>query len=436
MGTHRPEPLLNRFLQLLAVVAALLLVLFLVATIARRTWLLLTPSVEAPAAGVDVLERANDAVASVELLLSFLEGASVLVGLGLGAATIYGLRSARETREELSAEVGKIEAMRGRLDAQLAGLERFRPYLENLTDLRRELEESQRSLEQTIHNVALLLQADQEFRLKNYDTAYAFATQVLRQEPENPMALYIAGWLEVQHLRDRLDDGIAHLEAAARLTNWPTARAAYGVGLRRKARGASGEERQRLFWQAEGVLKEALSQSPRLMDFEGESFWGPVGGILREIGHIDGAIDAYEKALAVTPDSSYPWGNLATLYLAKAREANGDPRWQQKALAAFANTVRAANSELAQKPNNYYLLMDVAQSSMMLGQQDPASFARAHQALAQALAAEVSLNSLETSRRGWQDLLESCPTDWEAVRAELQKALATLDAAIHAQTAR
>ncbi len=440
MSEQKRQSITNRMLQALAIVAAALVVALLLWSMIMRTVNQLTISVP-PGAGETalqnearlLLDRAADSVQAVELVLSFLEGASVLIGLGFGAATIYGLRSSRETREELSAEVAKIEDIRQTLEMQLAELQVYRPYLENLSGLRQELEESQESLEQTINNVARLLQADQEFRLKNYDTAYAFAEQVLQEEPANPMALYIAGWLEVQHLSDKLDEGIAHLQrVAAQEIKWPTARAAYGVGIRRKARAATGEERDRLFLRAEGVIKEALSQAPRLMDFEGESFWGPVGGILRERGELDSAIRAYEQAIAVTPGSSYPWGNLAGLYLMKARTGD-DPEWLQKALIAFENTLETSSAELAMKPNNYYLLMDVAQAMSVLGQRDPASFVGARKALAEALSAEVSINSLETSLRGWRDLLENCPVEWDTVRAALDESLRTIERAIQAR---
>ncbi len=429
--------LFNQVLRVIAIMGVVLLVMLLIVTVALRTQYVITPSVreQSPDAR-DVLERANDAVNSVSLILSFLEGASVLVGLGFGAATLYGMRSTQETREALRAETARIEDVRKQIDAQISELQQYRPYLENLADLRRELEESRRSLEQTIDNVARLLQADQEFRLKNYDTAYEFAHRVLAQDAENPMALYIAGWLEVQHLRDKLDEGISHLQKVAALeANWPTVRAAYGIGLRRKARTASGEERERLFWQAEGVLMEALARSPRLLDFEGESFWGPIGGIRRELGQIDGAIEAYEKALSITPSSSYPLGALATLYLRKARQAADPTEWLAKALKTFEGTRTAAFGELAQKPNNYYLLMDIAQSSIMLGRQDPANFKQGHDTLAQALMAEVSLNSLETSLRGWHDLLDNCPEDWADVRENLEQAIATMSRAMENKAA-
>ncbi len=431
------ESRLNKLLRIITVGSAIFLLVMLVGSNIIRFIYQLNDAntalgdIDDATRAALVLERAEDAVGSVELVLSFLEGASIIIGLGFGALTIYGLRNTQETREQLKAEVERVEDIRKQLDSQLAELQGYRPYLENLATLRNELQQSQISMRRTIDNVATVLQADQEFRLKNYDSAYDFANKVLADDPDNRQALYIAGWLEVQHVRDRLEEGIRHLEHLVHLdSSWPVAKAAYGIGLRRKARGTSeSAEREKLFLHAEGVLKEALSQSPRLMDFEGESFWGPVGGILREIGQYDGAIAAYEKALEVTPSSSYPWGNLATLYLRRAKET-GSRQAQEKALNAFENTVRTAHGELVTQPDNYYLLMDIAQAATILGQRDAVHFKEAESSLQAALSAEVSLNAMETSRRGWQDMLDHCPDEWESVRKALQKALEIIDGAI------
>jgi len=254
---------------------------------------------------------------------------------------------------------------------------------------------------------------------------------VLAHNPDNWLALYIAGWLEVHQL-DSLDAGIGHLQRVIGLKrDWPAALAAYGVALRRKARRSEGGERENLFNAAEGALLQALGESPKLVDFNGESYWGPVGGIRLETGRQESAIEAYERALEVTPESSYPAGNLATLYLQRACRS-GDPADRERALDAFARTLRAARREQILKPSDYYLWMDVAQAQTMLGFRDEASFASAQEALATALRAHPSVNMLETSLRGWHSLLESCPADWPAVRARLQEAIQTLDGAIAA----
>src|SRR5574341_646453 len=47
-------------------------------------------------------QRADEATQSAALLLSFLEGASVLVALALGGAAIYGFRNSNETQRKIN----------------------------------------------------------------------------------------------------------------------------------------------------------------------------------------------------------------------------------------------------------------------------------------------------------------------------------------------
>ncbi len=431
----------SRALRNFAYLMALVVVVMLIAVQAARFYTMITPNVS-PSAELDALERANDAVTAVELVLSFLEGASVLIGLGFGAAALYGIRNTDVVRKELESEIEKVrllredvltssraaeerdQQMQARLERQMDALESYRPDLERLKDLRQEIVRAQEEL-------ALVQQADQEFRLGNHHTAYNFACQVLATNPHNWMALYIAGWLEVHQL-DRLDEGIEHLKHVNELkTDWPAALAAYGVALRRKARKTTGEDRAKLFNQAEGVLRQALGQSPNLKDFNEESFWGPVGGICLETGRMDSAIEAYEEALKVTPDSSYPAGNLATLYLQRALQT-GSANDRERALDAFERTVRAAGREQILKPNDYYLWMDIAQARTMLGYRDAANFTRAQDALTSALQTGPSGNLLETSLRGWHSLLENCPAEagWQPVRDGIREAVEIIQAAL------
>lgn len=425
--------LLRAFTYLLA----LAVVLLLIGVLATRIYYMVTPNVAANAQ-LDALERANDAVNSVDIVLSFLEGASVLIGLGFGASALYGIRNTDEVRRELESEIAKVRQLRDdvvassrlaeerdhkmqdHLERQIAALEAYRPDLERLKDLRQEIARAQEEL-------ALVQQADQEFRLGNHQTAYNFAHQVLATNPHNWMALYIAGWLEVHQL-DKLDDGIEHLKHVNELkTDWPAAMAAYGVALRRKARRMEGDERANLFNKAEGALLQALGQSPNLKDFNEESFWAPVGGIRLETHRMDSAIEAYENALRVTPDSSYPAGNLATLYLQRAH-VTGSVSDRERALDAFERTVSAARREQIMKPNDYYLWMDIAQAQTILGYRGPHYFVETRKALANALQTDPSANLMETSMRGWHSLLDHCPTeeDWQPVRDSIQGAIAAI----------
>lgn len=357
---------------------------------------------------------------SLSLLLSFLEGATVLAGLALGATAYFGFRDLSRTK--------------GEVDVKLKDLDQ---YSDSLADLQKTLDEQEalrRQINRTSIEAADLLFVYQEFNLKNYVQAYTLVMPLLeRDDQRNPHTLYIAGWLEIQHITGKLDQGIEHLRQALEIRpNWPHARAAYGVALRRKARAtADPAERENIFFQAEGILLNVLGESPNLLELNMESFWATVGGLRRDMGRLDEAIQAYRKAIQVTPYSSYPHGNLAMLLLQKARH---DATLRDEALDTFAETARLAGGELALVPFDYFHTMDIAMSRMMLGRRDRRSFAEAHAALDQALAIiTVTPEMLDTSLRGWRYLLEHCPDDdedWRAVRDQLEVAIGKVSAAI------
>ncbi|MBN2471251.1 MAG: hypothetical protein JXN59_11045, partial [Anaerolineae bacterium] len=82
----------SRALRWAAYGLAVIVVIMLILMQGSRIYTMLTPNVS-PDAELSALERANDAVSAVEMVLSFLEGASVLIGLGFGAAALYGIRN-------------------------------------------------------------------------------------------------------------------------------------------------------------------------------------------------------------------------------------------------------------------------------------------------------------------------------------------------------
>jgi tetratricopeptide (TPR) repeat protein len=376
------------------------------------------------------LERSEEAIESVNLLLSFLEGASVLLALALGAAAIYGYRQTNQVREEVSGELQKAQEAR-------AVIESRRTQLERLGDLENHLNATEESLRDTINDVSRLLQADQEFRRSNHEDAYRFVNMVLEHDEDNPQALYIAGWLETHHILGKQEEGIDHLKRLLEIeVDWPSAMAAYGVALRRKAirlRDQKGDQQgfNNLMNKAVGQLHLALGQSPQLVDFNQESFWGPVGGIMRDLGRIDEGIEAYKKALKITPGSSYPQGNLATLLLQKAQQT-GTEEAVQEALRAYRETLRFAEVELSINPNDYFLIMDMAMSKTILAFDNPGYFEDARRNLEQALEMSVTLGALSTSRRGWNYLRDYLPDDpkWKPVEEAIERAINKIDEVI------
>jgi tetratricopeptide (TPR) repeat protein len=341
------------------------------------------------------------------------------VVLGLGAAAIFGYRSSQEFREELNKELEKVtdarekmEALHQRVQEERNEVEKLRGELSNLTP-------------NLVPIFVDLLQASQELSLKNYQEAYRFVTNVLRQDPYNIQALYVAGWLELQYIPGKLTDGLTHLESAMqRDPDSLSIQAAYGVGLRRKAlQTTPPDERQALFDKAEKQLTQALEKNPNLIDLNRESFWGPVGGIQRDTNRIDEAIKSYERALQVTPGSSYPMGNLATLYLQRAYQQPDDPALLEKALGAFERVDEFARAELAFMPKDYFLMMDLAMANAILGVRDPHYFQVSAEWLQAALLMDSSQGMLSVSLKGWQRLDNFCPDHWVEVKQHLDTAI-------------
>lgn len=431
-----------------------------------------------------VLNRAEEINDRNNDLLSFLEGMSVFIAVALGAAAFYGLRNARELRADMTKETEKLREEYTRirelshqvqmlqrdsernLDDLAQKIEAFDGEYERLRTLRtqheselegvrEQLQKSRRASDELVTKVekqvddleltlADLLEAHEALRNKNYQQAYSAVRRVLQRDPSNIEALHISGWLKLNYLRvaridgvPTLDSGIDDLELAHKLAQEsdsprPAIQATLGVLLRRKAVRSEGNMRTNLFKRAEKLLQEALEDNNGLLDLSHESFWGPVAGLRRDQNNRDGAIDAYTKAVEVTPGSTYPRGNLAALLLDRYRESRNEED-RQKAMTHFRRTFELAQARLAVSPGDYYLMMDTAMAHMIRAR-DPENdlpatkvFQEAHERLAEAFKLAQSPEMLLTSERGWSFLLAACPKDWEDVRANLQAALRKID---------
>lgn len=392
-----------------------------------------------------VLDRANESAEMAGTILSFLEGASVLVALALGAAAIFGFQNSRELRKDIQEESDKIgvelrkfddlwrqnsrelrEDIQKQSDKITALLEQIRPVEKSLLNLDENLAAYEKAQKSIQDNIVDLLQASQELSLKNYPEAHRYALEVLKRSPDNILALYIAGWLETQYIPGQLELACQRLNRAIELDKDSlSVKAAYGVALRRKALASPDKNiKNSFFHQSLGFLEQALGVNKKLIDLNRESFWGPMGGNYRDLDQIDSAINAYEEARKVTPGSSYPIGNLGALYLLNAKRT-GDEGSKQKALERFRLTADTSQRELGFSSNDYFVLMDLAMSYTMLGVEDEKNYGKARQHLEQALSnnIEAAPGMLQVSLGGWQRLLEACPNDWEQVKRTIEAAI-------------
>ena len=157
-------------------------------------------------------------------------------------------------------------------------------------------------------------------------------------------------------------------QALASEPDFAPALASLGFVYRRRAEQMpEGVERARAFNEAERHLTQALSLLPGLVDDDGESWWGSLGGLYRRRGQLAEAVHAYREAARVTPASSYAFVNLALLGLQQDSVEALRATWQQAQQLAAA--------EVRADVNNYWGYADLVTASLALGDGDEAEAA-------------------------------------------------------------
>jgi tetratricopeptide (TPR) repeat protein len=258
-----------------AAVALAALALFIAVQNERRVKLQVGEDVSVQDAE-SILSRANEVAGFANSILSFLEGASVVVGAGL-AVGAWMLRNSiqkqidatndfvREARQEFA----RREESLMRLEAELA--ERLDAMVmqskQDIADVEDEARDSFRVL-------SLLVLAEQQVRAHNIDTAIRTLQTAYEMVPNNQATNYLLGYLYAS--RKQFDLAIERLEHALRLEpDFTPAIAALGLAMRRKGDSLSAPEqrteRAALWAQAESKLLEALRKDQRLTDADGES---------------------------------------------------------------------------------------------------------------------------------------------------------------------
>ncbi len=379
------------------------------------------------------------------LVLSFIEAVSVIIGLGIALATVYGIRKIANTQEEIETLKAKVEAVTKNQDSWEETVRRSyaqnqRSYEASLIAVKMDTAQQVGKLVQIIQ---LMQQATYEMLLRNYRQVYYFVNKVLELDESNRYALYLAGWMEIHYINNQLDNAIIHLEELVRLDpEWHSARAGLGVALRRKAKNLQDTpEKQKdanltskidtYYDQAERQLRRALVADERLTDPNQESYWGPLGGLYRDTKRFDKAIDAYEQGYGITPKSSYPVGNLAALYLWKAKQQRETHDWGNGALnqarEAFEKTLEFASAELLRSPGDYFNLMDIAMAETALAKDTAAESLRI------VLQMDNPTNLLRVSLDGWNFLHDHFPSTSDRdqkIHQQIQAAIDELDARI------
>lgn len=215
-----------------------------------------------------------------------------------------------------------------------------------------------RSEEATIA-LSMLPLAERQYQVKDYDGALESYRRALALDPTNAVIHYRLGYVYTQ--TGRLDAATDHLNKALDIDpQFALALANLGYVMRRRADELKESvEKGRLLAEAELKLRQALTLSPKLVDEDGESWWGSLGGLHRRRGQIDDAIDAYRRAQRVTPAASYPVANLALLFLQK-----GDRERMQE---AFQRAERLAQRGVLADGRDFWAWADLMVAQLALG---------------------------------------------------------------------
>lgn len=232
------------------------------------------------------------------------------------------------------------------------------------TDLEASASKQRESAAKANLALSLLPMGERQYQAGDYQGAVDTYKRALELDPDSVVTHYRLGYVYTQS--GMLDEAKSELEKAlAKQADFAPALAAQGYVTRRVAeKMPDGPEKNIAFTDAERLLLRALNISPKLIDEDGEAWWGSLGGLYRRRGQLQQAIFAYNKAAEATPHSSYAHGNLALLY---SQTGNVDAM-----LETYARVELLAWGEVQGKIDNYWGYADLLAARLALGKQEKA----------------------------------------------------------------
>lgn len=317
----------------------------------------------------NVLDRANDAVNSAELILSFLEGASVIITIAIAAAAVIGLSSISELRDAVNDTenelLKRVEEAENRLmdrEKQLANIEDLIAKAENRIDkaIEERLGQVYIETENARRRSAAMAHyslAEQLAHQRNIDAAIEACEEAYNLDPENYANNYLYGTLLLE--KDDYETSIKRLEEALQVKDdFTPAIAALGLATRRLGDLENDRRiRNEYYNKAETHLLEAVRHDPALLTNDGESYYGTLGSLYRRQERITDALDSYRRSAENTPTNSYPYVNLAMLYMHEREEQLKD----QNLLIAERNAKR----RITDTSTDFWALYDLGLISLM-----------------------------------------------------------------------
>ena len=310
---------------------------------------------------LEAAERAERAVDQAYNLLGLFEAIGFLATvLGISTA-LFGVT--RLMRATATLNRTRAEVLREQQAAAQQMKQDLQTRRDELNELRAELRLQAEQTRAAAHNSALALAllplGERQYRAQDYAGAIDTYRRAIELDDSIPVLHYRLGYVLVN--QGGLAGALDCLERALAIDpNFAPAQAAIGLAFRRQAESMPpSPERDLLFNRAEEQLLRALTAVPKLVDDDGESWWGPLGSLYRRRGQLEASRRSYERAARVTPHSSYPFSNLAPLYLL---EGQHEPMWE-----TYRRVEALAYAEVRAQVDNYWAYADLVASRLALG---------------------------------------------------------------------
>lgn len=307
----------------------------------------------------DVTSSASQAVEHANNLLGLFESFGAIVGILIPIAAVLlsflGIRRLDNAQKELEEAREKFEKQIQEREAELKKVRE---------DLEQRAKDQQERAAKANLALSLLPLGERQYKAQDYAGAIDTYKRALELNPASVVTHYRLGYVYIQS--GNLEEAQKHLQEGLTMqADFAPALAALGYAKRRVAEKMDeSTEKDILFNNAESLLLKALAISPKLIDEDGEAWWGSLGGLYRRRGQLQQAIAAYERASQATPHSSYAYGNLALLY---AQTKNPDAM-----LKAYERVEQLAWGEVQGDIDNYWGYSDLFASRLAQGKTEKA----------------------------------------------------------------
>lgn len=323
---------------------------------------------DAQKAADDAKQSEENAKGSIDLantLMDLFQNVTAVSGLLIPllavVAGLVGLGRLNSAQEELSQAREKFEAEMNKRQAELDLLrdQLTRSASEQRDALTQSAAQQREDAARASLAESFLPLGERQYRAQDYVGALDTYKRALELAPDNLIIHYRMGYVYTQS--GALEDAKKSLSRALEIEpNFAPALAALGYVHRRIGEKMEpGIDRDRIFNQSEQYFLDALKLSPKLVDEDSESWWGALGGLYRRRGQIDQAIYAYERGTEVTPHSSYPFSNLALLYMQKHN--------RESMMRTYKRVEKLAWGEVQADVENYWAYADLVVSRLALG---------------------------------------------------------------------